>query len=101
MISAAHGENWEVVASRTVDNLVQRILAESKDETDQTKAGGKFELHYTPNNNQNKSYIVTLLNQCLPSEHVREAFPTGTPLETVSETIETVAVSPVDIESQL
>lgn len=63
--------------SRTVTNIVHQLVNDIKeDNQSMDSVPGKFELHYTPANTQNKSYIVTLLKQTLPVGHGGEQINT-------------------------
>jgi hypothetical protein len=44
----AHGEGWEIVASRAVSDLVKKVLGEQHHTAEQVQENGTFELHYTP-----------------------------------------------------
>jgi hypothetical protein len=56
----AHGERWEVAASRAVSDLVKNILKEQNKTTEEAQENGTFELHYTPTNTNGKSFKIPL-----------------------------------------
>ncbi len=56
----AHGESWEVAASRAVHNLVKKVLEEEGINRDKPDDNGSFELHYTPTNSCHKSITIPL-----------------------------------------
>ncbi len=56
----AHGENWEITASRKVSDLVKKILEEQDHTKQSVEENGTFELHYTPSDAKRKSYKIPL-----------------------------------------
>jgi len=57
----AHGESWEVAASRAVSDVVRKIIEEQDDNTKQpVQENGTFELHYTPTNSNVRSFKIPL-----------------------------------------
>jgi hypothetical protein len=56
----AHGESWEVAASRAVGNLVKQILKEENSNKEQPAENGTFELRYKPANVHEKPITVPL-----------------------------------------
>ncbi|CAF1553744.1 unnamed protein product [Adineta steineri] len=56
----AHGESWEVAASRAVGDLVKQILEEQGTNKEKIEDNGSFELHYTPSDSNAKSFSVPL-----------------------------------------
>ncbi len=60
MLFLAHGENWEVTASRKVSELVKKILEEQGDTKEGAVENGTFELHYTPTDSKQKSFKIPL-----------------------------------------
>lgn len=56
----AHGESWEVAASRAVSDLVKKILEEEGNNLVKFEDNGSFELHYTPTNSCHKSIAIPL-----------------------------------------
>jgi hypothetical protein len=56
----AHGESWEVAASRAVSDLVKRIVEEQNINKENLEDNGSFELHYTPSNTSHKSITIPL-----------------------------------------
>lgn len=70
----AHGESWEVAASRAVSDLVKKILEEEGINKEKFEDNGSFELHYTPTNSCHKSITIPLSTRqtsidCEPDEH--------------------------------
>jgi hypothetical protein len=59
----AHGESWEVAATRAVSTLVKKVLQEQSNTKQDGHENGNFELHYTPSNANQKSFKVTLPNK--------------------------------------
>ena len=59
-ICIAHGESWEVAASRAVHDLVRKVLDERRIHEDKPDDSGSFELHYTSNNTCHKSITIPL-----------------------------------------
>ncbi|CAF3926397.1 unnamed protein product [Adineta steineri] len=55
----AHGEGWEVVASRAVSDLVKKIL-DNQHNPNEMRESGTFELHYTPSDAKHKPLKVNL-----------------------------------------
>ncbi|CAF1553731.1 unnamed protein product, partial [Adineta steineri] len=55
----AHGEGWEVVASRAVSDLVKKIL-DNQHNPNEMRESGTFELHYTPSDAKRKPFKVNL-----------------------------------------
>jgi hypothetical protein len=66
----AHGEAWEVVASRAVSTLVKKILQEEGNTKHEAQENGTFELHYTPSDAKSKSYKVPLPKQQKSSNQI-------------------------------
>jgi hypothetical protein len=60
LLVVAHGESWEVAASRAVSKLVKTILEESSYGREEARENGTFELHYTPTDVNEKSITVPL-----------------------------------------
>ncbi|CAF3919750.1 unnamed protein product, partial [Rotaria sp. Silwood1] len=56
----AHGESWEVTASRAIGDLVQRILEEQETMKAAGQDTGTFELHYNPNKANKKGFKIPL-----------------------------------------
>jgi hypothetical protein len=56
----AHGENWEITASRKVSDLVKKILEEQGDNKGGPVENGTFELHFNPNDSNRRSYKIPL-----------------------------------------
>ena len=56
----AHGESWEVAASRAVHDLVRKVLDEQGTIQDKPEDNGSFELHYTSTNPCHKSITIPL-----------------------------------------
>ena len=56
----AHGESWEIAASRAVSKLVKAILEESKYDREEARESGKFELLYTPTDRSQKAIAIPL-----------------------------------------
>lgn len=59
-VCLAHGECWEVAASRAVGDLVKQILEEQGAAREKLEDNGSFELHYTPADANRKSFTVPL-----------------------------------------
>lgn len=59
----AHGESWEVAASRAIGTLVKKILQEQGDSKELPQDTGTFELHYNPKNPNKKGFAVTVLKR--------------------------------------
>ena len=60
MFLLAHGENWELTASRKVSDLVKKILEEQGDNKGTPVENGTFELHFNSNDSNRKSYKIPL-----------------------------------------
>jgi hypothetical protein len=60
IVCLAHGESWEVAASRAVHDLVKNILEEQGTNKEKPEDTGSFELHYTPTNSCQKSITIPL-----------------------------------------
>ncbi|CAF0880484.1 unnamed protein product [Adineta steineri] len=58
--AAAHGEGWEVAASRAVGDMVKQVLAEVNENKGQLAENGTFELRYVPANKDRHSFSVPL-----------------------------------------
>jgi hypothetical protein len=71
----AHGEGWEIVASRAVSDLVKKVLGEQHHTADQVQENGTFELHYTPSDAKMKTYKVPLPNPQKSPEHQSNSSP--------------------------
>jgi hypothetical protein len=56
----AHGEGWEVVASRAVSELVKKVLVNQNTTRDEVRDNGTFELHYTPSDSARRSFKVDI-----------------------------------------
>ncbi|CAF5144939.1 unnamed protein product, partial [Rotaria sp. Silwood1] len=52
----AHGESWQVTASRTVSDLVRKILDEEGVSKEEAEDAGTLELHYNPKNPNKKPF---------------------------------------------
>ena len=50
------------------------MIVEHTGGKEQIEGGGSLELHYKAANDKNKSYVITLLNQCLPASQVNPAY---------------------------
>ncbi|CAF3926915.1 unnamed protein product, partial [Rotaria sp. Silwood1] len=59
----AHGEGWEVAASRAVGDLVKTILEEQETMKANGQGTGTFELRYKPNNPSQKAFKIRLLKK--------------------------------------
>nr|AFK35842.1 unknown [Lotus japonicus] len=59
---AAHGEGWEVVASRAVGDLVKKVLANQHTTRNEICDNGTFELRYTPTDPTRQSFKVNIPN---------------------------------------
>jgi len=68
-IFLAHGERWEIAASRAVSDLVKQILKEQNNTKEEAEENGTFELHYTPTNTEKKSFKIPLPKQLKPSNN--------------------------------
>lgn len=60
MFITAHGEGWEIVASRAVGSLVKEILEENQNENKSSHRRGTFSLHYIPENFNEKTIAIPL-----------------------------------------
>jgi hypothetical protein len=60
IIYLAHGESWEVAASRAVHDLVKKVLDEQGMNEEKPEDNGSFELHYTSTNSCHKSITIPL-----------------------------------------
>jgi hypothetical protein len=58
LMSVAHGEGWEVAASRAVHKLVREILDEQAQNNEKAELPGRFELLYTPGKLRSGSIAV-------------------------------------------
>ena len=58
--AVAHGESWEVTASRAVSDLVRKILEENRRAGSSAEHRGSFSLQYTPANVNGKSITIPL-----------------------------------------
>jgi hypothetical protein len=57
----AHGESWEINASRTVGEIVEKVLAEHYNaRKENPEQAGTFELHYKPADRIERSFSVPL-----------------------------------------
>lgn len=54
-----HGENWEIEASRSIGDIVKKIL-EEQGKTREGEDAGTFELHYNPKNPNKNAYRIPL-----------------------------------------
>jgi hypothetical protein len=72
-IFLAHGEGWEVAASRAVSDLVKKILKEQNSTTEEAQENGTFELHYTPTNTEKQSFKIPLSKQLKPSNNQQQS----------------------------
>lgn len=59
MLVVAHGEKWEVAASRAVSKLVKKIL-EEQNGNEQPQENGTFALQYTPSDLTRKTVTVPI-----------------------------------------
>ncbi|CAF1523878.1 unnamed protein product, partial [Rotaria sordida] len=66
----AHGESWQVTASRAVSDLVKKFLDEQGITKEEAEDNGTLELHYTPNHPNKKAFKIPLLKQ-IQSRHSR------------------------------
>ena len=62
VLCLAHGEGWEVVASRAVGDLVKKVLANQHTTRNEICDNGTFELHYTPTDPTRQSFKVNIPN---------------------------------------
>ncbi|CAF4422599.1 unnamed protein product, partial [Rotaria sp. Silwood2] len=62
----AHGESWEVAASRAIGDLVQTVLEEQESMKANGKDTGTFELRYSPKNPNRTGFKIDLLKQKEP-----------------------------------
>ncbi|CAF5018228.1 unnamed protein product, partial [Rotaria sp. Silwood1] len=60
---AAHGESWEINASRAVCDLVKKVLQEQGTTREGAEDTGTFELHYKPKNPTKKSLKIPLFKR--------------------------------------
>ncbi|CAF4696150.1 unnamed protein product [Rotaria sp. Silwood2] len=60
---AAHGESWEITASRAVSDLVKKVLQEQGTTREEAENTGTFELHYKPKNPNKKSLKIPLFER--------------------------------------
>jgi ribosomal protein S12 methylthiotransferase accessory factor YcaO len=60
ILIVAHGESWELAASRAVTDVIQQFLTEPNVAKEQLHENGTFELHYTPTNGINRSFSIPL-----------------------------------------
>ncbi|CAF4070063.1 unnamed protein product, partial [Rotaria sp. Silwood1] len=66
----AHGESWEVTASRAVSDLVKKVLQEQGTTKEEAEDAGTFELHYNPKNSNRKSFKIPLFKR-IRSRHAQ------------------------------
>ncbi|CAF4237676.1 unnamed protein product, partial [Rotaria sordida] len=59
----AHGESWQVTASRTVNDLVKKVLEEQGIMNEEAEDNGTLELHYNPKNPNKKAFKVPLMKR--------------------------------------
>jgi hypothetical protein len=59
-ICIAHGESWEVNASRVVNDSVKQSLEEQGTNREKVEDTCSFELHFTPTNSSHKSITIPL-----------------------------------------
>jgi hypothetical protein len=60
LLFLAHGENWEVAATRAIGDLVRKVLKEQDNSKDEARASGTFELLYTPPDRKQTSFKIPL-----------------------------------------
>lgn len=60
MFILAHGERWDMAASRAVTDLVQKVLQKQDKTTQEAQDNGTFGLLYTPTDTKRKSFKVSL-----------------------------------------
>ena len=68
----AHGESWEVAASRAVSDLVTKVIQDQVAKG-HYRPGGTFNLHYKPPNENEQSITIPLTNSNpnpQPANHV-------------------------------
>ncbi|CAF1451235.1 unnamed protein product [Rotaria sp. Silwood1] len=61
----AHGESWQVTASRTVSDLVRKILDEEGVSKEEAEDAGTLELHYNPKNPNKKPFKIPLFKRIM------------------------------------
>ncbi len=83
MLIVAHGESWEVTASRAVSEMIEKILSEHDKGRKQLQENGTFELHYTPTNTDNKTFVIPLP---VPRDHQLKKSPESNGQQYPSET---------------
>lgn len=59
-MNIAHGESWEIAASRAISDLVKKVLDENEIGRAPTHRRGTFSLHYTPANFNDKAIAIPL-----------------------------------------
>ena len=64
---SAHGESWEVAATRSIGERIQKIIEEHINNRDRSETGGTFELHYTPGKARGGNSITIPLASDYPS----------------------------------
>jgi len=62
----AHGESWKVTATRAVSEMVQKVISEQNNKKEHLQENGTFELHYTPANTSDKSFVIPI---SVPRDH--------------------------------
>jgi len=62
LLIVAHGENWEVAAAHTVNDMIKKIMTEEA-ANKHSERRGTLDLLYTPANVHGKPIIVPLLNR--------------------------------------
>ncbi|CAF3400658.1 unnamed protein product, partial [Rotaria sp. Silwood2] len=67
---AAHGESWEITASRAVSDLVKKVLQEQDVTKEEAENTGTFELHYNPKNPNKKALKIPLFKR-IRSRHCK------------------------------
>jgi len=59
-LSIAHGEGWELAASRAISEMTKKILEEYKDMKTSVEDNGTFQLQYNPSCRSKKSISIQL-----------------------------------------
>jgi len=79
---AAHGENWEVVASHAVSALIKKVIQEQVAKG-QTQQIGTFDLHYKPANANGHSITIPLSTPIIsPANQPENKLEHGVELDT-------------------
>jgi hypothetical protein len=60
LLVLAHGESWEIGASRAVADLVKKIIEEQIANQEQSEQGGAVNLHYIPPSSDRKAIVIPL-----------------------------------------